>query len=140
MLGMTRRRNLLLWFSFASIPLAALGIVLAVALSPSEASRQIKKIQPGMTYYQVRAALGTEGVVTWEPESFPFHTYLCFDWDFRDGSSIRVTFEPPTKVVQEDWAASDSGTWGVTRSDVIRKSRPWYAGIRDTLRRAALPI
>src|SRR5262249_2274642 len=107
MLGMPRR-NLLLWFSFAAIPLAPLVLVLVGALKqvPTEASRQIKKIQLGMTIDQVRAAIGTEVIGTetstppsgvggslgsaWGLTVSSRVTPRWGEWYFRDYSAISV--------------------------------------------------
>src|SRR5262249_19302609 len=92
---MTRRRNLLLWFSFAAIPLTALGIVLVVALKPlpTEASRRIKKIQQGVRRDQVEAAIGNPRMIE---EPSPFHSWI--GWGFSDGSELWVRFGQDLRV------------------------------------------
>lgn len=134
MRDMSRRRNLVLWFSFASIPLAALVIVLAVALKPAhtEASRRIKKIEPGMTRDQVRAAMGMESSSVWRLSEMMLGEgpeqamQTGAGWDFPDESAISVTFDEASRVIESH--------------ELIRESKPWYARIRDTLRKAGLPL
>lgn len=106
---MTGRRNLLLWFSFASIPLAALVIVLVTALKPgrSEASRQINRIEPGMSTDQVKAAIGNTNVIATYSGYPPYKTYLT--WNFPDGSALLVTVWNDRVI---DW------------HEVIQESRP----------------
>src|SRR5262245_22422298 len=132
---MTRRRNLLLWFAFAAIPLAPLVLVLVAALKPvtSEASRHIKKIVLGMTRDQVRAAIGMETSpsyernslgVAWGPANFRVVDTVAV-WDFADKSAISITFDEALRVVESH--------------EIIKKSTPWFARLRDHLRTAAVP-
>lgn len=106
---MTRRRNLLLWFAFASIPLAPLVIVPALALkpAPSEASRLGKRVQEGMTIDQVRAAIGWESKL-WAADDV--------SWRFPDGSELVVSFDQSWRVVE-----TDVRNW--------KQHQPWYARI-----------
>src|SRR5262245_61951684 len=99
MVRMTRRRKLLLWCAFTAILLAALVIVLVVAPRPvpSEASRQIKKIQRGMTLDQVRGVIGMETStpapgngaslgVPWGQSASRVVTLSWAEWHFPDAS------------------------------------------------------
>src|SRR5262249_32555994 len=123
---MTRRRKFLLWFAFAAIPL--LVIVLAVALSPgtNQAQRQMKKIQPGMTGDQVRAVLGMERPGTgWTLEP----AWQRVEWEFPDGSAICVTFDQTHRAFEWD------ETHRVSEGDEFIRNPPWYARLRDRLRK-----
>ena len=121
---MTRHRKLLLWIAFASIPLAPLVLALVVALkpAPTEAARQIKRIQPGMTTDQVRAAIGNTNMIG-VYDTFPFGK-MNLRWSFPDGSALLVTFYNDRVI---------------DLHEVIQESRPWYSRMRDGLRITALP-
>src|SRR5262245_60985948 len=140
---MTRRRNLLLWFAFASIPLAALVIVLILALNPKPVPRQahgqIKKIHLGMTKDQVRVALGTEASTSLSRSSWlsgSSETHSGSVWHFPDGSAIAVIFlledALQGRSISEIWdivKRQQDGASQVTEfREVIRESPPRYAG------------
>src|SRR5262249_11719248 len=125
MLGMSRRRNRLVWIAFAAIPLTALVIVLVIApkSAPTEATRQIRKIQLGMTRDEVEAAIGMRAStsLSWVRSASGEIRYWAAVWDFADESAISVTFP-----IYRDKA--------VEIQELFRGSPPRYVRIRDTLR------
>src|SRR5262249_35733897 len=86
---MTRRRKLLLWCAFVAITLATLGIVLKPDLSQAE--RDLRKVEVGMTRDQVTAAIGMEGWFAWV--SGPGGLELSASWEYPDSSILVVRFD-----------------------------------------------
>lgn len=111
------RRKLLLWGLPAVLGLAVVAGLLVLTLTDfrSEAEQQIKKIQPGMTRDQVRAAIGAESTYA---EVTGLEGTLAV-WSFKDDSRLGIYFD-------DAWLVVDS-------REFTPKPPSWLERIRDSL-------
>ena len=117
------RRKLLLWGVPAVLVVAVVAIFTVLVLNPSEAARQSKKVQVGMTTKEVRAAMGDPEVqisVSTSSDGRVVRTVR-----FRDSSCVSL------------WLDDDRLTaWKVHLS----QDPSWQERLRDLLRKVGLPI
>ena len=116
-------RKLLLWGVPVVLGPMVLGFFTALVLNPSEASRQSKKVQVGMTTKEVRAAMGDPEVqISVSPSS---DGGLVRTVRFRDSSCVSLRFE-----------SNRLTAWKVHLS----QDPSWQERLRGLLRKAGLKI